>query len=251
MNLEYLSGTQQAVRARQSLPHAREVEVGRVVGWLANGWEAAREHPLMWLGSILACADFVTLLGFAPVLRPLAVFFGPWLVGALMFAAARAQAGRTVSVRETFDALRARRNALIAVGLYGAVMVAIAYVFTFGLRDVLLMAPELGFAVPFVGQGFGAWVATPVFTLAVAIAWFAPALVMLDQVSPTRAIAASALAALRNWKIVVPGVFAVTVGAYLMSFAELPLQALVLMPLLIAAPMLSMHAAYRDVFGKR
>ncbi len=244
MNLEYLSGTRQTARARQALPYAREVDLARPFAWLASGWDAAREHPLMWLGAILAYADFITLLELAPVLRPLAVFFAPWLAGALMYAAGRAQAGRAVSLRDTFEALRARRNALIAVGLYGAVMVLIAYVFTFGLRDVLLMTPGVSFTADWL-------VATPVFTLAVALAWFAPALVMLDNVSATHAIAASALAALRNWKILVPGIAAIAAGAYAMSFADTPLKALVLTPLLVTAPLLAMHAAYRDVFGKR
>ena len=63
-----------------------------------------------------------------------------------------------------------------------------------------------------------------------ALALFEPALVMLDNVSATHAIAAS---------------------AYAVSFADTPLKAVVLTPLLVTAPLLAMHAAYRDVFGKR
>ncbi|WP_323119243.1 BPSS1780 family membrane protein [Burkholderia alba] len=262
MNIDYLSGTQEAARRNRksspSLPEGREVGAARCAQWLASGWDAARERPLLWLGAILACADFATLLELAPVLRPLAMFFAPGLAAALMFVMERARNGKPAGLREVIEAVNARRNALIAIGLYGAAMVLVGYVFTFGLRDVLQMAPEIARGiVGMSGSGFAAQggldpvLEMPVFAVAIAAAWFAPALVMLHDVSPVAAMVASIKAVLRNWRVTAIYLLAMTGGAYLVSLAELPAKALMLTPLLIAVPLLSMYGAYRDIFGGR
>jgi CHASE2 domain-containing sensor protein len=74
---------------------------------------------------------------------------------------------------------------------------------------------------------------------------------MLHDLSPHRAMIASARGVARNWPVTITYFATLTVAVLLASMAPLPLRALVLTPLLTALALLSLYGAYRDIFVGR
>src|SRR5271165_3895580 len=89
MNIDYPSDVSKETRLHRvpALPFSggREVDPLRIAEWLVSGVRAASQQPVLWLSVLLVCADFATLLGFLPLLRPLAVLLAPLVMGGLMF----------------------------------------------------------------------------------------------------------------------------------------------------------------------
>ncbi|NPT53790.1 BPSS1780 family membrane protein [Paraburkholderia elongata] len=272
MNMHYSGST--AVPAHPQhvsglrYPDSRVVSVLSIAGWLAEGFRIARASPVLWLMAILGCADLVTLFELAPPLRVLAVLVGPILAAGLVLMQERSSNARPWSIRETVEAVNVHRNALIAIGLCGAAVACAGQLISFaafhvsmkasvtpnGMHDLTILYGTHN------GTGNGAGNALePLFNflayaLAASLVWFAPALVVLNNVSPLNAMAASLRAVVRNWRVAsVFGVVAagVVVGnALLANSAALLVSGLMVMPLVSALIVLSMHGAYRDIFAK-
>jgi hypothetical protein len=218
-------------------------------------------QPVLWLSVLLICADFATALGFLPLLRPLAVLLAPLVVGGLMVVQDDASKGEPVSLREVFAALARRSNALCVIGLYGAAIVAVGYVVllaTFHVSlDVSVTASGVhNLSISYDGDhgvrgALESLLGASIFAVAIASACFAPALVMLHDMTPHDAMIASLSGAARNWPVTLMYFAAMTVAVLFAPMVPLALRALVLTPLLTAVPLLSIYGAYRDVFVGR
>jgi hypothetical protein len=262
MNIDYPSDVSKETRLHRvpALPFSggREVDPLHIADWLVSGWRAASMQPVLWLSVLLISADFATLLGLLPLLRPLAVLLAPLVVGALMFVQDGASKGEPVSIRETFAALARRSNALCVIGLYGAAIVAIGYVILLATFHVSLISSVTANGAHSLSITYGgdqgvrgaleSLLGASIFAVAIAAACFAPALVMLHDMTPHDAMIASLSGAARNWPATLVYFVAMTVAVLLAPMAPLPLRALVLTPLLTAVPLLSIYGAYRDVF---
>jgi hypothetical protein len=215
-------------------------------------------QPVLWLSVLLICADFATLLGFLPLLRPLAVLLAPLAVGGLMFVQDGASKGEPVSVREMFAALARRSNSLCVIGLYGAAIVAVGYLILLATFHVSLNMSVTAAGVHNFSMSYGgdhgvrgaleSLLGASIFAVAIASACFAPALVMLHDMTPHDAMIASLSGAARNWPVTLMYFAAMTVAVLFAPMVPLALRALVLTPVLTAVPLLSIYGAYRDVF---
>jgi hypothetical protein len=264
MSTHYPSDVSKATRLRRvlALPFSsgREVNPLRIADWLVSGLRAAGAQPVLWLSVLLVCADAATALGFLPLLRPLAVLLAPLVVGGLMVVQDGASQGQPVSLRETFAALARRSNALCMIGLYGAAIVAVGYVILLATFHVSLNVSVSARGVQNLSIGYSehgargaleALLGESIVAIAIAATCFAPALVMLHDLSPHRAMIASARGVARNWPVTITYFATLTVAVLLASMAPLPLRALVLTPLLTALALLSLYGAYRDIFVGR
>ncbi len=235
----------------------RTVAASRLAGWLGSGLRAWRAQPTLWVAAFAACAVVITLLRFAVLLRPLVVLIAPLVAGALMVAQDRLRQGRPASLGEVVAAVREKSNALFAIGLFSGAIVVIGYMILFAMLNASLLASIMTTGLHSVSISYGgdtgmrgvleSMVNVPIFAIAIASAWFAPALVVLHDVPPLEAMTASLNGAARNWPIA--AVFlAVLVGATLIA-ATVPLVAssLILTPILL----LSIYDGYRDVFVKQ
>jgi uncharacterized membrane protein len=88
------------------------------------------------------------------------------------------------------------------------------------------------------------------YAVAASLVWFAPALVILNNVSPLNAMAASVRAVARNWRVALVFAIAIVVDMWLTTFAPLLLRGLLVTPLVSALIVLSMYGAYRGIFDK-
>src|ERR1700679_2807262 len=100
MNIDFPSGVSKQTRLHRlsALPFSggREVSPLHIVDWLVSGVRVLSVQPVLWLSVLLACADFSTLLGFVPLLRPVAVLLGPLVGGGLMLGQDAATRGQRV-----------------------------------------------------------------------------------------------------------------------------------------------------------
>jgi hypothetical protein len=234
----------------------RKVNAASIASWVTSGWRAARTQPLLWLTVMVASAGFATLIFVLPLLRPLAVLLAPLIVGALMVAQERLRIGKPVSTGEVVAAVVQHRNALFAIGLYSAAIMAIGYVFLVATLNLSLLASVMATGVHSLSITYGgddgvrgaleSMVITPIFIIAMASAWFAPALVMLHEVAPFDAMTASLNGVARNWPTALVYFVAMTGAVWLAPQVPLRASALVLIPLLL----LSIYGGYRDLFVK-
>ena len=262
MNIDFPSDVSKQTRLHRlsGLPFSggREVNPLHISDWLRSGVRVASMQPVLWLSVLLVCADLATLLGFVPQLYPVAVLLAPLVVGGLMFVQDGASKGQPVSLRETFAALIRRSNALCLIGLYGAAIVAIGYVVLLATFHLSLNVSVTASGVHNVSISFGgdhgvrgaleSLLGVSIFAVAIASACFAPALVILHNMTPHGAMLASLNGAARNWPVMVMYFAAMTVAVLFAPMVPLMLRALVLTPLLTALPLLSIYGAYRDVF---
>lgn len=263
MNIDYPSAVSRESRPHSApalrFPSGREVSPLRFFSWLTAGWRAVSLQPVLWLSIVLLCADFITLLGFLPLLRPLAVFLAPLMVGALMVVQEGSSRDEPVSLRNLCAAIGRSSNALCVIGLYAAVIVAIGYVVMLAIFNVSLMASTTANGVHNLSISYGgasglrgtleAMSGVSIYAIAVAAACFAPALVILHNMTPLDAMIASLSGTLRNWPLTL-GCFAAVIAAVLfMPMMPLAVRAFVVTPLLTALPLLAIHGAYRDVFA--
>lgn len=242
-------------------PDGRQVDVLRIGQWLAAGWRAASAQPVLWLAITLACADFATLVAMVPLMRPLAVLLAPLAVGALMYAQNRLRNGQPLVIREMFAALSQRRNALFAIGLYGAAIVVAGDMILFAILHLSLTtsvtpygAHEL--SIIYCGDDtartvFQSLASVAIFAVAIGSVWAAPAFVMLQDFAPFDAMTSSLSGAVRNWPVAL--IYGLVLTAAVLTVPMVPLagRALMLTPLLTGVLLMSIYGGYRDVFVGR
>ncbi|WP_186183143.1 BPSS1780 family membrane protein [Burkholderia gladioli] len=224
----------------------RGVSIRQLPGWLAHGLAIARQRPVWWLFALLACADAATLFELAPRLALLAPMAAPLAAAVLVLMQERATHARAWSFGEAWLAVAEHRSTLFTIGCATAAIAGAGYAAAHGLRQSHLMPAD-----PLEAEALALLVALPCYALALALFWFAPALVVLRRASAGEAMLASARAVLRNLPIAL--VYAFALGADALAAAWLPvaLRALVVTPLLAALVVLGMYASYRALLGDR
>jgi uncharacterized membrane protein len=240
----------QGTQAGDFIPEGRRVPAGNAIGWLAGGWELFKQAPGIWIGMIiiwsviftvllmLSAIPAVTLLAY-----PVCYMLAPVLMGGFMLGCRALDDGDELTVGYLFAGFSNHFGNLLLVGLlYLVGAIAIGF-----LMMVLIGG---SFMTAFAGGQVSPWaVLLPVLLgaalsipLAMAV-WYAPALVVLNEVAPFEAMKASFFTSIRNF---VPFLLYGLVVFVLAIVATLPIMLgwLVLAPVLVA----SVYASYRDMF---
>jgi hypothetical protein len=239
-------------------PDGRAVSVTRFPAWLANGMAIARAQPVLWFAAILACADFATLLELTAPLRLLATLVVPVVAGALMLVQERASNARPWTLAETCAAIGGHRSALFTIGFAGAAIVSIGHFLPFVYFHTTVMTSSAANGVHKLSIVYGAHhgaasplepvVIVPFYAVALAVVWFAPALIVLHNLRAAEAMTASVRAMLRNWPVALVYIATIAGDVLLAPVVPLLVRGLVVTPLVTALIVLSMYRYYRDVF---
>ncbi|MGN6651576.1 BPSS1780 family membrane protein [Trinickia sp.] len=225
-----------------------------ILDWLETGWRAVRTQPLLWLGAMLACAAFAVACKHVPLLRPFIVLIAPLLVGALMVAQERVRIARPARLSDIVATVAHHHYALLAIGLASAALITVGYVLCAIAVDASVLKSFVTsgvhhLSITYGGPGLHGTIATlvalPIFTVALAAAWFAPALVILREVGPLDAMAASLHGAVRNWRTTLIYVVAAADAVLLAGRIPLLLTSFALTPLML----MSIYGGYRDLFA--
>lgn len=232
----------------------RRVGLGRFANWLAEGVTGIRRCPGLWFGLATVCMVLVLLFRYVPLLRPLAVLIAPIVTGTVMAAQDRLRSAGKVTFAEVIQPVLQHRNALLGVGLLSAAIVATGYLFMIALLHASLMASVMTSGMRHLSITYGddtgvrgmleAAAIVPTLSVALAAAWFAPALVMLHGLSPVNAMVASLNGAARNWPILLIHIGVIGVAGA--GGGVIPLS--VSFPVIGLLALLTIYPGYRDLF---
>ncbi|KAF7600836.1 MAG: hypothetical protein CGU28_00440 [Candidatus Dactylopiibacterium carminicum] len=244
----------------RGLPTVRKVLPLRSLFWLQSGWRLFTGHPVEWLLTALLAFSLLalsTLLVPIPLLGPV---FPPLLLalllGGMLHAAMRQQAGEAPRVEDMFAGIRRHPGKLALAGLFYAVPLVLIHLLTYLAISGSLLVSLFGMAV---GGGlqqllermlthladFG------ILLLALLFLWglmmqallLAPALIMRHDLSTFDAMRLALTAGLRNLPaIVILGLLLYVL--LILALAPLGLGFLVYIPLVAG----TVHAATEDLF---
>lgn len=239
-----------SARRHHPLPEPGTVTPAHTLKWLAAGWQLFVGNPGVWLVQTLIFVLILSALGFVPIIgwavAPVAL---PVLVAGLVAGADAQAGGKRVRVDQLFDGLRLHPGNLLLVGafhLFGALIAALVAAAIGGSAVLtgMVIGAFAGMGLAGGGVMLGVLVFTLLWGLLMMALWFAPPLVMLQDVAPLDAMKLSARACLDNLLTFL----VLAVMLYVLAWvAMLPagLGVFVLIPVLAGA----LHAAWRDTFS--
>ena len=223
----------------------RVVPPGNAFEWLRQGWAFFISHPAQWLVLLV----IILGLHIVPLVGTLAAnLLTPLLGAGLLHACRKAADGNAPELGDLFIGFKQNTNNLVMLGvLYmGGMLLIFALIFVLGggsMAGGLMLGSPVG-----VGLMLGGVIFSLLLSLALSVPlfmalWFAPALVLFNNMSPVEALKASFNASLRN---TMPFIVYGLVVLVLAFFAALPLGLgfLVLIPVLVG----SAYESYRDIF---
>lgn len=243
------------IETMQRDPFPRAMPAGRGAAWISEGFEFFKEDALSWIGASLLFFIISLAVSVVPILGSLAVYFLTTLFfGGLMLGCHARQQGGEFSVNHLFAGFSQNTPQLLILGgIYLAgniiiiILVIVSILFLPGggmgvlekiaSNDPVLIREMLAFVSLVV------LIALALYLPLIMAMWFAPALVMLQDVSAVRAMQLSFMACLLN---IVPYLIYGILALVLMILAAIPfgLGFLVLFPVITA----SIYAAWREIF---
>jgi len=236
----------QRADAPQALPAGRGVE------WFKQGWALFALNPGLWIGIYIVFMGIILVTAFIPIVGSIAQSVMYPLFGAGLAAGCDAlRRGQPLEFNHLFAGFSRNSGQLLLVGaiyLVGIIIVlVIAFVPTIGLIGgmAFMGAGDPDALIGAIGMPLliGMLIYMALLMPLLMCIWFAPALVILDDMQAVDAIKASFTGCLRN---LVPFLIYGLVGLGLAIVATLPLFLgwLVLAPVMIT----STYCAYRDIF---
>lgn len=241
------------------IPGGRGVAAGQGVAWIGEGWRLFTAAPLIWIVNFVIFFAIVMVLAFIPFIGNLAMsLLWPIFGAGFAFCAHMVYKGESLEVGHLFEGFKRNASSLVLVGvLYLVATIVVAVIIgilvavtigfsAFGARG-LSGGSDAALAGMFAGMGLGIilliLIAMALFIPIAMAFWFAPALVLLNDVKPLEAIGESFKGCLRN---IVPFLLWGLVFLVLFIIGAIPfgLGLLVVVPLMYA----STYAAYRDIF---
>ncbi len=234
-------------------PYARDA--GRGVEWFREGWAIFAQSPGLWIAIWLVLMGIQMVAGLVPILGPVAQsLLFPVFGAGIILGCDALRRGEPLRFDHLFAGFSHNTGQLVLLGvIYLAIILVvalIAFVPTIGLiggmavmgaADPNALAGNIGLPLMI---GLLIWLALLVPVMMAM--WFAPALVVLNDLQAVDALKASFAACLRN---ILPFLVYGLVGFVLAIVATVPLLLgwLVLMPVTLA----TIYTAYRDIFYAR
>ncbi|MGP1679427.1 MAG: BPSS1780 family membrane protein [Burkholderiales bacterium] len=226
---------------------------GRVVAarrgwdWIVEAFALFRKRPGIWILAAVALGILFIAVGGIPYLGSMAnALLFPILGAGLMLGCRTLDRSDTLEIAHVFAALKQNADKLATVAVCNLIA-AIAITFAVDpVTDSMVMAVMQG-GTPGAGISITSMLIALLVTgllvpLYMAV-WFAPALIVLNELAPVAALKASYFACARNWiPFLVYGVVLLLLG--IVAAIPVGLGLLVLIPVLIA----SVYTAYRDIF---
>ncbi len=233
--------------------HIKTLPISRGLDWITEGFGLFRLNQLIWIVNLVIFLAITMPLSLVPFIGAIAtLLLQPVLIGGMLSGCRALEQGRELRIEHLFDGFRQNTNPLLMVGLISgaayllvglAVFLVVGGAIGLGTLGGLTDRPNLVLGGAMVGFLFSGLIGLAL-TLPIAMAtWFAPALVIFDNMQALDAMKASFTACLNN---MLPFLLYGIVALVLAGLAMIPLGLgmLVLVPTLIA----SVYTSYRDIF---
>ena len=227
----------------------RTVAAGRGWDWIVEAFALFRKQPGKWILTAVVLGVLFVVLSMIPILGSFATaLLFPIFGGGLMLGCKDLDRGVPFELEHLFAGFRQKTGDLVMVGafnLIGWVVIVFAVVAVIGGGVFMgVMRGDLEGASQSIASLLAAMLLIAGLTLPLYMAtWFAPVLIVLQDMSAGAALKASFFACLRNWMpFLVYSVVLLVLG--IVAAIPLGLGYLVLIPVLAA----SVYTAYRDIF---
>ncbi len=241
--------TAPASQAGNFQTEGRTVAAGRGWDWIVEAFALFRKQPGIWILTAVVLGVLFIVISRIPILGSFAsALLFPIFGGGLMLGCKDLDQGGKFELADLFTGFKQKTGDLVLVGafnLIGWVVIAFA-VFTV-IGGGVFMALMRG-GMPGAGISIASMLIAMLLVAGLSVplymaTWFAPALIVLQDMAPAAALKASFFACLKNW---IPFLVYGVVLFVLCLAAAIPagLGYLVLIPVLIA----SVYTAYRDIF---
>lgn len=222
------------------------------IDWIKEGFYYFKQAPLGWIGMMLLFLVITIVLSIIPFVSIVVNIINPVFVAGFMIACYRLSQGEPFDFKDLFAGFKKNFSRLAAVGLIYLISIIVVVAITFGIMFVvvgqeqmatLAQAPDpSALGIPFLIL----FLAILGLMSAVIMAYiFAPALVVMHDVTAVEAMKLSFKGCMRN---ILPFLLYGIVALLLSVLAIIPfgLGMLILMPVMTA----SLFAAYRQIFTK-
>lgn len=230
----------------------RSVDAGRGWEWIAEGFALFKKQPGIWILIVIAFAACSIVVTLVPVIGALAnLLLVQVFMGGLMLGARALDHGEELQIGHLFAGFSSHTGDLVVLGLLAMVGWLIALIPAIVIMGGgAFMAMLVGGSSATAGAGaLGlSFVLAMLSALALAVplymaVWFAPALIVFNNMKPVEAMKTSFFGSLKN---IVPFLLYGVVLVVLCLVAAIPLMLgyLVLGPVIIA----SIYTGYRDIF---
>lgn len=231
----------------------KSTEASRGAAWLIEGFEYFRRNALAWIGIVLIIIVISIASGVIPLAALVLQFLTPVFMGGLIMGCREISQGGGLKVNHLFAGFSEYAGKLVLLGvLYtiGVIMITMLIVITvfFFLGGVEYFQTVMSGETNLVQQHMTNLLLVLLVALLIYVPllmgfWFAPALVVLEDMAPLQAIRDSFIGCLKN---VVPFLLYGIVGLVFSILASIPLGLgwFILMPMIIA----SIYIAYCDIF---
>lgn len=227
----------------------RTVGGGRGWDWIVEGFALFRRQAGIWILAIVLLGVLCIVISMIPFLGSLAnALLFPIFGGGLMLGCRALDGGGTLEFAHLFAGFKQRTGDLVMIGAFNLIgWVLIAFVVFTVIGGGVFMAVLRG-GMPGAHISILSILVALLLVAALSIplymaTWFAPALIVLNELSPVAALKASFNACLRNWiPFLTYGVVLLVLG--IVAAIPAGLGYLVLIPVMIG----SVYTSYRDIF---
>ena len=221
--------------------------------WIAEGWRLFAKSPVMWIASIVLLFIIALALGFIPIIGQIGFqLLTPVFSAGFVVACRAIERGGEFELEHLFAGFKKNFGNLVIVGLltllgWVAIFLVFAMFVWFSVLTAMLTGSADNMAVALGASTMtillGSLVAMALAVPLVAAYWFAPALVVMHDMSPLSAMKVSFFGCFRNF---VPFLVYGLIMMFFAILAVIPfgLGFLVWLPVAIA----STYVAYRRIF---
>ncbi len=234
------------------IPEGRSVDAGRGWSWVADAWTLFKGSPVIWIVNVVLFFVILIVLQLVPFLGGIAsTLLSPVLMGGLVLGAHALHQGEPLEVRHLFAGFRERAGALAMIGVLNflgtlVILVVVGIIVgagVFGLMKGGAAAGAHGAGAIGIGLVLGVLVGLALSIPLLMAYWFAPALVVLNELGALEAMKTSFSACLKN---MMPFLVYGLVGLVLAILASIPVMLgwFVLAPIMMA----TLYTSYRDIF---
>lgn len=238
------------------MPEVKSAAAGRGAAWLLDGFDYFKKAAGAWIGIVVLLVVFSIIASLIPLGNFVYQIITPVFIGGLVLGCRELDEGREFGVNYLFAEFSGHAAQLATVGaLYLVGVVAIMILLmglaltVFGGMEIIrgMMSGDITAIQHIQGNPLNILVllliGLALYVPLLMALWFAPALVVLEEMGAFAAMVASFNGCMKN---VIPFLIYGLVGLVLTIVATIPLLLgwLVLIPMLIA----SIYVSYKDIF---
>jgi len=240
------------------MTNPRAVSIGHGWGWIADGFDHFSKNPGTWILMMFVGMIMMIVLALVPIVGQFTIMGTTYVwIGGIIIGCRAQDRGEELKLEHLFAGFTSKPLQLIFLSVFMSVIGLTVLVVAMGPVYLELMTmgsqpdPEVMQKLTDKMADPGVFLRTYVITLLCSIPlymtiWFAPALIVLNDVPVFRAMKLSFIGCLKN---ILPFLLYFIVGFFLYILSALPL----LLGLLVSIPVLfaSLYTSYTDIFIER